>query len=85
MHCPDCRNLIRRGAEALQQDTIEFREQILPLLQQARVRDLANHTGLSKSYVSAVRLGTRTPSRRHWQPLRNAAQHLPQTNNRSLT
>ena len=54
----------------VQQDPSAFREQVLPKLQQFTLSELAEATGLSRSYCGRIRSGDVVRHQRHWGSLK---------------
>jgi CRISPR-associated endonuclease Cas1 len=55
------------------QDPAIFREQVLPRLRQFTLAELAQATGLSRSYCGRIRSGDAVPHVRHWESLKSIA------------
>lgn len=60
----------RSAQESLSED-LDFEEEIFPGLQDVKILEIAEATGLSMSYSSAIRSGKYVPHRRHWGGLAN--------------
>jgi hypothetical protein len=54
-------------------DLTAFEREILPMIQNVPLSQLAKATGLSLRYVLQIRRGERVPHPRHWQALRSAS------------
>lgn len=55
-------------------DEIDYEDKILPWLEHARYREIAEATGLSMTYAGAIRRGREVPHRRHWPVLLELAE-----------
>ncbi len=55
--------------EAEQPEPVQFTRDILPILQSVSLRVMADATELTEGYCSFIRLGLKTPHRRHWSAL----------------
>jgi len=54
-------------------EDVDYEEEILPGLQDLKIKEIAEATGLSISYCSAIRSGKYVPHRRHWKTLERIA------------
>ena len=45
---------------------VDFKEEILPHLDEFTLRELSEKTGLSPSYLGEIRRGEKVPSIKHW-------------------
>jgi hypothetical protein len=73
IYCARCYvDVGRRDRDTVVRDEAEFRQTILPHIQNIQLAQLEAATGLSKTYLSNIRLGRQTPKRVHWQALTDA-------------
>lgn len=60
---------VRQDSDELVEEE-DFKEQVLPKLQDVRLKDIIEATGLSKSYACEIRQGKHVPHPRHWRNLK---------------